>query len=83
MCVCFGIFKVVLPFTHGTNWGTIHGCIVVRSPLATKDGNGHKISACPRIENPMDMDMGLSLCPRHGHGCDSKPDGYLLVDMEK
>ena len=38
--------------------------LTVRLAMTNKDGNGHKISACPRIENPMGMDMGLSLCPR-------------------
>ena len=31
---------------------------------ATIDGNGYKISAYPRIPNPTDADMGLSLWPR-------------------
>jgi len=31
---------------------------------ATIDGNGYKISAYPRIPNPMGADTGMSLCPR-------------------
>jgi hypothetical protein len=30
---------------------------------STRDGNRYKISADPRIPNPMGVDMGLSLCP--------------------
>jgi hypothetical protein len=47
--------------------------------VIVKDDNGHKISVCPRIENPMGTNMGLSLCPQYVHRCDSKPDGYLLT----
>jgi hypothetical protein len=33
-------------------------------PAKSKDGNGHEISVCPRIRNPMGADMGLSLYSR-------------------
>lgn len=29
-----------------------------------RDGNGHEISACPRILNPMGTDTGIILYPR-------------------
>jgi hypothetical protein len=31
---------------------------------ADRDGNGHEISAHPRIPNPMGADEDLGLCPR-------------------
>ena len=29
-----------------------------------KDGNGHRMSACPRAWNPMGKDTGTTSCPR-------------------
>jgi hypothetical protein len=34
------------------------------NPGWTKDGNGYPISVCPRISDPMNIDLGVSLYPR-------------------
>jgi hypothetical protein len=52
------------PLDRGIHGGKTDDSGSIGKSTVHKDGNGHKISACPRIENPMGTDTGLSLCPR-------------------